>query len=231
MILGENNEKMSKSRGNVVNPDDMVESFGADTFRTYEMFIGAFDQSTPWSINGVKGCYRFMERVWNMQEFLSDEEDYSEDLESTMHKTVKKVTEDIERMKFNTAIATLMALVNDVYKKGSITRGEMRTFLLLLNPTAPHITEEMWERAGFEGCLNEASWPTYDEAKTVDDVVEIVAQINGKVKDRIMISANLSKEEMEQAVLENDTVKKLIDGKTIVKVICVPGKLVNIVVR
>ncbi len=231
MILGENNEKMSKSRGNVVNPDDMVESFGADTFRTYEMFIGAFDQSTPWSINGVKGCYRFMERVWNMQEFLSDEEGYSSDLESTMHKTVKKVTEDIERMKFNTAIATLMALVNDVYKKGSITRGEMRTFLLLLNPTAPHITEEMWERAGFEGCLNEASWPTYDEAKTVDDVVEIVAQINGKVKDRIMISANLSKEEMEQAVLENNTVKKLIDGKTIVKVICVPGKLVNIVVR
>ena len=231
MILGENNEKMSKSRGNVVNPDDMVETFGADTFRTYEMFIGAFDQSTPWSINGVRGCYRFIERVWNLQELLNDEEGYSADLETAMHKTVKKVSDDIERMKFNTAIASLMSLTNEFYKKGSITRGELRTFLLLLNPTAPHITEEMWQLAGFGGFLHEAAWPKYDEAKTVDSTVEIVAQINGKVKDRIMIAASLSKEEMEQAVLENEKVKALTEGKNIVKVICVPGKLVNIVVK
>ncbi|MBR5157731.1 MAG: leucine--tRNA ligase [Clostridia bacterium] len=231
MILGENNEKMSKSRGNVVNPDDMVETFGADTFRTYEMFIGAFDQSTPWSINGVRGCYRFIERVWNMQEMLTDEEGYSKDFESLMHKTIKKVTEDIERMKFNTAIAALMALTNDFYKKGSITRGELRTFLILLNPTAPHMTEEMWETAGFGGCLNETEWPKYDEAKTIDDEVEIVVQVNGKVKDRITVAASLSKDEMEKAVLENDKIKALIDGKAVVKVICVPGKLVNIVVK
>ncbi len=231
MILGENNEKMSKSRGNVVNPDDMVETFGADTFRTYEMFIGAFDQATPWSINGVRGCYRFIERVWNLQDILTDEEGYSADLESLMHKTIKKVTDDIEKMKFNTAIAALMALTNEFYKKGSITRGELKTFLVLLNPTAPHMTEEMWEIAGFGGCLNETTWPTYDEAKTIDDEVEIVAQINGKVKDRITISANLSKEEMEKAVLENEKIRTLIDGKAVVKVICVPGKLVNIVVK
>ena len=231
MILGENNEKMSKSRGNVVNPDDMVETFGADTFRTYEMFIGAFDQSTPWSINGVRGCFRFIERVWNMQDFMTDEEGYSADLEGLMHKTIKKVSEDIERMKFNTAIASLMALTNEFYKKGSITRGELRTFLLLLNPTAPHMTEEIWERAGFDGFLHEAAWPEYDETKTIDDMVEIVAQINGKVKDRITIPANLSKEEMEQAALENEKIKALTDGKTVVKVICVPGKLVNIVVK
>ena len=231
MILGENNEKMSKSRGNVVNPDDMVETFGADTFRTYEMFIGAFDQSTPWSINGVRGCYRFIERVWHMMDFLTDEEGYSADLESLMHKTVKKVSDDIERMKFNTAIAALMALTNEFYKKGSITRGELRTFLLLLNPTAPHMTEEMWQLACFDGFLHDASWPTYDEAKTIDDTVEIVAQINGKVKDRITVPANLSKEEMEAAALENEKIKALIEGKTVVKVICVPGKLVNVVIR
>jgi len=231
MILGENNEKMSKSRGNVVNPDDIVNDFGADTFRTYEMFIGAFDQATPWSMNGVKGCYRFMERVWNLQEIVSAEEGYSADLESLMHKTVKKVTEDIERMKFNTAIAALMALINEFYKKGSITRGELRTFLLLLNPTAPHITEEMWEKAGFSGRLHEATWPEYDEAKTVDETVEVVLQVNGKLRDKLLISAGLSKDEMEQAVLADEKTKTLLEGKQIVKTICVPGKLVNFVVR
>ena len=231
MILGENGEKMSKSRGNVVNPDDMVETFGADTFRTYEMFIGAFDQATPWSINGVKGCFRFIERVWNLQDILTDEEGYSADFEKAMHKTIKKVTEDYDKMKFNTAIAALMALINDIYKKGSITRGELKTFITLLNPAAPHLTEEMWERANFGGCLNETTWPEYDEAKCVDDTVEIVAQINGKVKDKIQIAANLSKEEMEKVALENEKIVALIEGKQVVKVICVPGKLVNIVVR
>ncbi len=231
MILGENNEKMSKSRGNVVNPDDMVNEFGADTFRTYEMFIGAFDQSTPWSINGVKGCFRFIERVWNLQSILTDEEDFSKDLEKAFHKTIKKVTEDFDKMKFNTAIASLMALINDIYKKGSITRKELKIFITLLNPAAPHLTEEMWVNAGFEGFLHETKWPEFDESKTVDDTVEIVAQINGKVKDKITISANLSREEMEKAALENEKIKELVDGKTIVKVICVPGKLVNIVVK
>ncbi|MGN1059425.1 MAG: leucine--tRNA ligase, partial [Clostridia bacterium] len=191
MILGENNEKMSKSRGNVVNPDDIVNDFGADTFRTYEMFIGAFDQATPWSMNGVKGCYRFMERVWNLQTMLTAEEGYSAELEHLMHKTVKKVSEDIERMKFNTAIATLMALINEFYKKGSVTRGELKTFLLLLNPTAPHITEEMWERAAFGGRLHEAKWPVYDEDKTKDETVEIVLQLCGKLKDKILVPAGL----------------------------------------
>ena len=231
MILGENGEKMSKSRGNVVNPDDMVEGFGADTFRTYEMFIGAFDQSTPWSINGVKGCFRFIERVWNLQEILTDEEGYSVDLEKAMHKAIKKVTDDYDKMKFNTAIATLMALINDIYKKGSITRGELKTFITLLNPAAPHLTEEMWERANFGGCLNETTWPEFDEAKCVDDTVEIVAQINGKVKDKIMIPANISREEMEKVALENEKIVALIEGKQVLKVICVPGKLVNIVVK
>ncbi|MBR6729232.1 MAG: leucine--tRNA ligase [Clostridia bacterium] len=231
MILGENNEKMSKSRGNVVNPDDIVNDFGADTFRTYEMFIGAFDQATPWSMNGVKGCHRFMERVWNLQEIVNDEEGYSKDLESLMHKTVKKVTEDIERLKFNTAIASLMALINEFYKKGSITRGEFKTFLLLLNPTAPHITEEMWENAGFAGKLHGAAWPVYDEAKTQDDTIEIVLQVNGKLKDKIMIPAGLSKEDMEQAVLADEKTKAVLGDKQIVKTICVPGKLVNFVVR
>ncbi len=231
MILGENNEKMSKSRGNVVNPDDIVNDFGADTFRTYEMFIGAFDQATPWSMNGVKGCYRFMERVWNLQEILTDEEGYSKDLENAMHKTIKKVSEDIERMKFNTAIATLMALINDFYKKGSITRGELRTFLLLLNPTAPHITEEMWENAGFGGYLHRAEWPVYDEEKTHDESVEIVVQLNGKVKDKIMVAAGLSKEDLEKAAMNEEKIQALLEGKTVVKTICVPDKLVNFVVR
>ena len=231
MILGENGEKMSKSRGNVVNPDDMVETFGADTFRTYEMFIGAFDQATPWSINGVKGCYRFIERVWNLQDILTDDEGYSADFEKAMHKTIKKVTEDYDKMKFNTGIAALMALINDFYKKGSVTRGELKTFITLLNPAAPHLTEEMWVRANFGGCLNETTWPTYDEAKCVDDTVEIVAQINGKVKDKIVIPANISKEEMERVALENEKIVSLIEGKQVLKVICVPGKLVNIVIK
>ncbi len=231
MILGENGEKMSKSRGNVVNPDDIVENYGADTLRTYEMFLGAFDQSTPWSTNGVKGCYRFMERVWNMGEMLTDSEDVRPEVEGLLHKTIKKVTNDIERMKFNTAIAALMTFVNEIYKLGSITRAEMRPFLILLNPTAPHITEEMWESCKLGGVLNEQSWPSYDEEKTLDEEIEIVLQINGKVREKLTVPAGLDKPALEAIALENERVKALTEGKNVVKVIAVPGKLVNLVVK
>ncbi len=231
MILGENNEKMSKSRGNVVNPDEVVDEFGADAFRTYEMFIGAFDQSTPWSQQGLKGCYKFLERVWNLQDILTDEEGYSADLEKNIHKTIKKVSDDIERMKFNTAIATLMSLVNDFYKKGSVTKGEFVALITLLNPVAPHITEELWEKYGNGGLLSIHAWPQFDEEKTVDDEIEIAVQINGKVRDKLVIAAGLDRQQTEEAALASDTVKALIDGKQIVKVIPVPDKLINIVVR
>lgn len=187
MILGENNEKMSKSRGNVVNPDEVVEEFGADAFRTYEMFIGAFDQSTPWSQQGLKGCYKFLERVWNLQSIVNDEEGYSADLEKNINKAIKKVGEDFERMKFNTAIATMMSLVNDFSKKGSVTKGEYKTLITLLNPVAPHMTEELWLTYGNGELLSLQPWPKYDEGKTVDDEIEIVVQINGKIKDKLMI--------------------------------------------
>ena len=231
MILGENGEKMSKSRGNVVNPDDIVNEFGADTFRTYEMFIGAFDQATPWSTQGVKGCYRFLERVWALQHLLVDEEGYSKELESAMHKAIKKVGEDIERMKFNTAIATLMALVNDFNKVGRITKGEFKTFLQLLNPTAPHITEELWAMHDFGGEIAYRPWPEYDESKTASDEIEIVLQIGGRVKDKMMIPAGLDKAAMEEFVKASGKLEEIAEGKEIVKVICVPGKLVNLVVK
>ncbi len=231
MILGENNEKMSKSRGNVVNPDEVVDEFGADAFRTYEMFIGAFDQSTPWSQQGLKGCYKFLERVWNLQDILTDEDGYSADLEKNIHKTIKKVSEDIERMKFNTAIAALMSLVNDFYKKGSVTKGEFIALITLLNPVAPHMTEELWEKYGNGGLLSILAWPQFDEDKTVDDEIEIAVQINGKVRDKLVIAAGLDRAQTEEAALASDTVKALIDGKQIVKVIPVPDKLINIVVR
>ena len=231
MILGENGEKMSKSRGNVVNPDDIVNEFGADTFRTYEMFIGAFDQATPWSTQGVKGCYRFLERVWALQHLLVDEEGYSKELESAMHKAIKKVGEDIERMKFNTAIATLMALVNDFNRIGRITKGEFKTFLQLLNPTAPHITEELWAMHDFGGEIAYRPWPEYDESKTASDEIEIVLQIGGRVKDKMMIPAGLDKAAMEEFVKASGKLLEIAEGKEIVKIICVPGKLVNLVVK
>ncbi len=231
MILGENNEKMSKSRGNVVNPDDIVTEYGADTFRTYEMFIGAFDQSTPWSMNGLKGCYRFIERVWNLQNLLEGEEGYSVEMEKSMHKAIKKVGEDIDRMKFNTAIATMMSLVNEFNALGKITKGELRTFLQLFNPIAPHVTEEMWQLNGFAGEIAKQPWPKYDPEKTVDKQVEIVLQVNGKVRDRRMVPANLGKEELVQYVQENHFMDHLIEGKQVVKMVGVPGKLVNAVVK
>lgn len=231
MILGENNEKMSKSRGNVVNPDEVVEEFGADAFRTYEMFIGAFDQSTPWSQQGLKGCYKFLERVWNLQSIVNDEEGYSADFEKNINKAIKKVGEDFERMKFNTAIATMMSLVNDFSKKGSVTKGEYKTLITLLNPVAPHMTEELWLTYGNGELLSLQPWPKYDEGKTVDDEIEIVVQINGKIKDKLMIPAGLDKDGTQEAAMNTEKIKGLIEGKNVVKVIAVPGKLVNIVVK
>lgn len=231
MILGENGEKMSKSRGNVVNPDDVVNEVGADTFRTYEMFLGAFDQSTPWSQQGLKGCYKFIEKVWNLQNIMTDEEGYSAELEKSMHKTIKKVGEDFERMKFNTAIATMMSFLNEVTKKGSITKGEYKTFITLLNPVAPHMTEELWEILGGDGLLSLTAWPKYDEEKTVDDEIEIVVQINGKIRDKMSVAADLDRAGLESVAMESSRIKELTEGKSIVKVIAVPGKLVNIVVK
>lgn len=231
MILGENGEKMSKSRGNVVNPDDIVRDYGADTMRLYEMFIGDFEKSAPWSAAGIKGCSRFLERIWALLECVADGEAYQPDLEKSFHKTIKKVTEDIENLKFNTAIAAIMALLNEINKAGKITKGELRDLLLLINPFAPHITEEMWQISGFSGMLNEAKWPVFDESKTIDNEIEVAVQINGKVRDKIVVSKDISKEEMEAAAFAREAVKAYTDGKTIVKVIYVPGKLFNIVVK
>ncbi len=231
MILGENGEKMSKSRGNVVNPDDIVKEYGADTMRLYEMFIGDFEKSAPWSSSSIKGCKRFLDRIWALQDHVAPEEGYSKELESSFHKTVKKVSEDIEGMKFNTAIAALMSLLNEITDKGSITRGELKTLLTLVNPFAPHITEEIWEQQGFGGMLNQQKWPTYDESKCQDATVEIAVQINGKVRARIQVAADCSKEDAIAQAKGNESVAQAIAGKTVVKEIAVPGKLVNIVVK
>lgn len=231
MILGENNEKMSKSRGNVVNPDEVVEEFGADTLRVYEMFIGDFEKSVSWSENGVRGCRRFLDRVWRLQEILVDGEEYSSELESSMHKTIKKVSEDFENMKFNTGIAALMGLINEINSVGKINKAEYRTFLSLLNPAAPHITEELWELAGFESMLNESSWPLWDEEKTVDDVIEIAVQVNGKVKGIISISKDASAEEAHEKAFDDEKISGAIGDKSVVKEIYVPGKIYNIVVK
>ena len=228
MILGSNGEKMSKSRGNVVNPDDIVQDYGADTLRTYEMFIGAFDLSASWSEEGVKGCRRFLERVWKLQDILTSEEGYSADLETKMHQTIKKVSSDFENLKYNTAIAAMMSLINEFYKKNSITRGEYKTLLTLLNPVAPHITEELWQTAGFEGRLYQAAWPEYEEEKTVENVVEIGVQVNGKMR----VTINVSKDETRENVIA--MAKEALGDKltgNIVKEIYVPGRIVNIVAK
>ena len=231
MILGENNEKMSKSRGNVVNPDEIADEFGADTLRLYEMFIGDFEKSVPWSQNGVKGCRKFLERVWNLQMMLIDGDKYSESLEVSMHKTVKKVSEDFEELKFNTAIAAIMSLVNKIYSIRHINKAELKTLLILLNPVVPHITEELWQRCGFEGMIIQQSWPVWDENKTKEDMVEIAIQINGKLKGRIKIPSGLSTNETEKIALDDTEVKSLINGKTILKIVTVPDRLVNIVLQ
>ena len=230
MILGENNEKMSKSRGNVVNPDEIVEEFGADTLRTYEMFIGAFDLSASWSQEGVRGCRRFLERVWKLQDMLTDG-DYSADLETKMHQTIKKVSYDFDNLKFNTAIAAMMALVNEFYKKGSITKAEFKTLLVLLNPVAPHMTEELWEMFDFGGRVYQQSWPEYDEAKTVESVIEIAVQVNGKVKAKVMVSPDEEQDTVKEKVMASEGVRNAVEGKNIVKEIYVKGKIYNIVAK
>ena len=228
MILGSNGEKMSKSRGNVVNPDDIVNEFGADTLRTYEMFIGAFDAAAAWSDDGVKGCRRFLDRVWKLQDLVTEEDGYSKALETRMHQTIKKVSNDFENLKYNTGIAAMMALINDFSKAGKVTRDEYKTFLTLLNPVAPHITEELWELGGFDGRLYNASWPEYDEAKTVEDTVEIGVQINGKLRGTVRLARNASKE--EALAMGKEAVAGRLTGN-IVKEIYVPGKIINIVCK
>ena len=228
MILGSNGEKMSKSRGNVVNPDDIVRDYGADTLRTYEMFIGAFDLSAAWSEDGVKGCRRFLERVWKLQDILVDGEGYSADLETKMHQTIKKVSSDFETLKYNTAIAAMMGLINEFTKKNAVTKGEYRTLLLLLNPVAPHITEELWQAVGFEGRVYQQTWPTYEEAKTIESTVEIAVQLNGKVRATIQIS----KDEAQDSAIAK--AKEALGDKltgNVIKEIYVPGRLVNIVAK
>lgn len=228
MILGENGEKMSKSRGNVVNPDEIVEQYGADTMRLYEMFIGDFEKAAPWNSDSIKGCKRFLERFWNLQESVKDGEEYSPELEALMHKTIKKVSEDIDNLKCNTAIAAMMSLVNEMSSKG-VNTAELKTLTILLNPFAPHITEEMWQLMNFGGMANEAQWPEFDEEKTKDNSVEIVLQIMGKVRSRITVPVDITKDEAIALAKADEKIAAAIDGKTIKKEIYVPGKLVNIV--
>ena len=228
MILGSNGEKMSKSRGNVVNPDDIVREYGADTLRTYEMFIGAFDLSAAWSDEGVRGCRRFLERVWKLQELVNGEPGYSKDLEVKMHQTIKKVSNDFETLKYNTAIAAMMALINEFYRKSSVTKGEYRTLLTLLNPVAPHITEELWQRCGYEGRIYQSAWPEYDEAKTVEATIEIAVQINGKTRATLNIARD---EEKDQVIARaKEAIAAKLTG-TVIKEIYVPGKIVNVVMK
>lgn len=231
MILGANGEKMSKSRGNVVNPDDIVNEFGADTLRTYEMFIGDFEKAAPWSENGVKGCKRFLDRVWVLNDMVTDGDAYSPELEKAFHKTIKKVSEDMDQLKMNTAIAALMSLLNDIYAKGSLNRAELRTYLILLNPIAPHITEEMWQKNGFEGLLAQATWCEYDEQKIKDTVLNIPVQICGKLRSVITVDATADKQTILDAAKADAKVAAAIAGKEIVKEIFIPGKMVNLVVK
>ena len=232
MILGENGEKMSKSRGNVVNPDDVVNEFGADTLRLYEMFIGDFEKAAPWSNAGIKGCRRFIERYWNLQSILVDGEAIRPEMENSFHKAIKKVSYDIENLKFNTAIASLMALMNVIAEKGSINKAELSVFTMLLNPFAPHVTEEVWSEMKLgEGMVTEQPWPKYDESKCKDDVIEIVVQVNGKVRARLCVAADIQKDDAIALAKAEDRIAAEINGKNVVKEIYVPGKLVNIVVK
>lgn len=229
MILGENGEKMSKSRGNVVNPDEIVREYGADTMRLYEMFIGDFEKSAPWSSASIKGCKRFLERVWALQDHVIDGDEYRDELRTIMHQTIKKVTEDIENLKFNTAIAAMMTLLNQVASIGSITRREFKDFLTLLNPFAPHITEELYEQLSYGGMLNEVEWPSYDEAECVEDTMELAIQVNGKLRGKVTVAADISKEDAIAAA--KNEVAASVEGKTVIKEIYVPGKLINLVVK
>jgi leucyl-tRNA synthetase len=231
MILGEDGVKMSKSRGNVVNPDDVVRDFGADTLRLYEMFIGDFEKTATWSNASIRGCERFLDRVWGLPSLLTDSESFSPALETSFHKTIKKVTEDIEDLKFNTAIAAMMTLINEMAEKKAVTKGEMKIFLTLLCPFAPHVTEELWERLQFGGMACKQPWPVYDAEKCRDNVVEIVLQLSGKIRARIQIPVDMAKEEVLAAAKSQPEMAAALAGKTIVKEIYVPGKLINIVAK
>lgn len=231
MILGENSEKMSKSRGNVVNPDDIVDEYGADTMRLYEMFIGDFEKAAPWNSASIKGCKRFIDRVWALGGMMEDGGAFSPALEASMHKTIKKVTGDIDGLKANTAIAAMMALLNEFYDAGKVTRGELKTLLVLLNPFAPHVTEEMWEKLAFGGTVTDQKWPSYDEEKCKEDTVEIALQINGKVRAKLVVEAGIAAEEAIALAKAEPRIAESIAGKTVVKEFYVKAKLVNIVVR
>ncbi|MBQ3563593.1 MAG: leucine--tRNA ligase [Clostridia bacterium] len=232
MILGENGEKMSKSRGNVVNPDDIVNEYGADTMRLYEMFIGDFEKAAPWSSASIKGCKRFLERIWGLGENVIDGDGYRDFMVGEMNRTIKKVTEDIDEMKFNTAIAALMALINVIAEKGGkVTRDELKTILLLVSPFAPHLAEEMWEMFAFGGTINDQSWPKYDAAKCVDNEVEIVVQVNGKIRARMSVGIDDAQDAVIEKAKNNEKVAAEISGKTVIKELYVKGKLVNIVVK
>ena len=231
LILGPDGDKMSKSKGNVVDPNDVVDEYGADVLRTYVLFMGDYEKAAPWSKSSVKGCKRFIDRTWALQDILTGGDSYSKELESIFHKTIKKVSEDIENMKFNTAIAALMTLLNAIYDKGSINKAELKTFVTLLNPFAPHITEEIWSIQNFGGMLADGKWVDYDESKCVDDEIEIVAQINGKVKAKLMIPADIDSADAIELAKKDEKVQDAISGKTIVKELYVKGRLVNIVVK
>ena len=230
LILGGNGEKMSKSRGNVVNPDEIIEQYGADTMRLYEMFIGDFEQSAPWNCDSIKGCKRFLDKVWRLPEILTNGEEYTQKLEASFHKTIKKVTEDIESLKFNTAIASLMSLLNEINNIKSVNHKELKTYLILLNPFAPHITEEIWSDCNFGGHITDQKWPIFDETKCQESMVEIVLQVNGKIKDRITVAKDLTKDEVLKLVRENSNIVQAIGDKNIKKEIYVSNKLLNIVV-
>ncbi len=230
MILGENGEKMSKSRGNVVNPDEMVDRFGADAFRTYEMFMGAFDQPIPWSTNGVAGCRRFLDRVWRMQDMLIEGDEYRPELVTKVHQTIRKVSEDFEAMKFNTAIAAMMEYVNTLYAAGSVNRAELMTLLKLLCPVAPHICEEMWQNLGGEGLVCASVWPKYDPALCVEDTIELPVQVNGKVRSRVTVPADADSDTIQAAALADAKIAELLEGKTLRKCIVVPKKIVNLII-
>ncbi len=231
MILGENGEKMSKSRGNVVNPDDIVNEYGADTMRLYEMFIGDFEKAAPWNSASIKGCKRFLDRVWNLQEIAVDGDGYRPELEAPIHRTIKKVTEDIDNLKANTAIAAMMSLLNAIADTGAVTKGELRTLTLLLNPFAPHMTEELWEQMCFGGTVTDQQWPAYDEAKCKDETVEIVVQLNGKVRAKLSIPAEMEAADAIALAKQEEKIKAAIENMQIVKEIYVKGKLVNLVVK
>ncbi len=230
MILAEDGRKMSKSFGNVINPDDLVREYGADTVRAYEMFIGAFDQTIPWSTDGVKGCRRFLERVWRLQDMICGDEGIRKELAAPVHACIKKVGEDFERMKFNTAIAAMMSLVNDFYKKGDVTRDELHTLLVLMNPVCPHITEEMNELIGFTTPIYQETWPKFDEAALRKDEIEIAVQVNGRIRAKMMIPVGMEQEELRALVLDNEEIKPWIEGKTVVKFIAIRN-IVNVVVK